>query len=82
MEKEIATFFRDFAFRILTMEHADPNSPREVKQALVNHFEEIYPAFAMTEVFKQNFEKAGHNKMVEVYKANFSLLLLGKLPEV
>lgn len=45
MEKEIATFFRDFALRILAMEHADPNSPREVKQALVNHFEEIYPAF-------------------------------------
>ena len=33
MEKEIATFFRDFALRILTMEHADPNSPRDVKQA-------------------------------------------------
>ena len=82
MNEEIALFFRNFALRVLTMEHADPNSPREVKNAMLNHYEEIYPAFALTEVFKHNYGKTGHDEMVEAYKANFSLLLMGKLPNV
>lgn len=81
METEIAIFFRDFALRILTMAHADPNNPREFKQAMLDHYEDIYPAFAETEVFKANFQKAGHKKMVDAYKANFTLLLMGKLPD-
>lgn len=80
MNDEIAIFFRDFALRVLTQEHADPNSPREVKNAMLNHYEEIYPAFALTEVFQKHYGKTGHDEMVEAYKANFSLLLMGKVP--
>ncbi len=82
MEKEIATFFRGFALRVLLAEHADPNNPRQVKEVMVNHYEEIYPAFAQTEVFKKYNNQPGHDKMVEAYKKNFTLLLNGRLPAV
>ena len=47
---------------------------------MVNHCEEIYPAFAKTDVFKRHFQQEGHDRMVEEYKRCFTLLLTGRLP--
>lgn len=80
MEQEIADFFRDFAMKIIMQAHVDPNNPQQVKLALIDHFEEIYPAFSQTEVFHLNYQKAGHDKMVSIYKDCFTQLLLGRLP--
>lgn len=80
MKKEIATFFRDFALRVMLTEHADPNNPHEVKEAMLNHYEDIYPAFAKTEIFKKYYNQPDHDKMVEAYKENFTMLLCGKIP--
>ena len=41
MEKEIATFFRNFALRTMLAEHADPNNPKDVKKSMLNHNEDI-----------------------------------------
>lgn len=80
MKTEISKFFHDFTLRILLAEHADPNNPRQVKEAMINHYEEIYPAFAQTEVFKRCYNQPDHDKMVEAYKENFTMLLCGKIP--
>jgi len=80
LEISIRDFFHDFASDILLQAHADSNDPQAVKMALLDHFEEIYPRFAKTEVFKQCFEKEDHELMVEAYKKNFTLLLQGHLP--
>lgn len=81
MEREIAVFFRKFALRILAMEYVDPNDSRGVKMALLNHYEEIYPAFTLTASFQQNVHTVNEARMIEAYKYNFSLLLAGRLPE-
>jgi hypothetical protein len=81
MEQDIATFFRDFALRILTLEHVDPHDPHHVKMALLNHYEEIYPAFTLTVSFQKYAHTVEEPRMIEAYKHNFSLLLMGRLPE-
>ena len=81
MEKEIATFFRNFALRTMLAEHADPNNPKDVKQAMLNHYEDIYPAFSQTDIFKRCYNKHEHERMVAAYKENFTLLLNGRIPQ-
>ena len=81
MRKEISYFFHHFAMRIMLLEHVDPNNPRNVKMSMLNHYEEIYPAFAQTNVFKENNGREGHDKMVELYKEYFTMLLAGKIPQ-
>lgn len=81
MRKEISSFFHHFAMHIMLLEHADPNNPKSVKMSMLNHYEEIYPAFAQTNVFKENNGREGHDKMVELYKEFFSMLLVGKIPQ-
>lgn len=80
MREDIATFFRDFALRVLAAAHADPNNPRAVKMAMLDHYEEIYPRFSLTTVFQENYNKEGHEEMVAEYRRCFSLLLVGRLP--
>ena len=70
---EVTTFFRTFALQVLQQAHVDPNDPRGMKLALLDHYEEIYPRFSLT--------PAGHDKMVEEYRRCFSMLLVGRLPE-
>lgn len=81
MRKEISSFFHHFAMHIMLLEHADPNNPKSIKMSMLNHYEEIYPAFAQTKVFKENNGREGHDKMVELYKEFFSMLLMGKIPQ-
>lgn len=80
LEREISTFFRQFALTILHQKHIDVNDKRAFKVALIDYYEQIYPAFSQTEVFKRCFEKEHHEQMVEAYKENFFLLLQGTLP--
>lgn len=84
MNKEVAQqvtrFFREFAMRRLTDAHADFNNAAAVKMMMLNHCEEIYPAFTLTSVFRENNGKARHKAMVEAYRYCFSLLLQGRLP--
>jgi hypothetical protein len=47
---------------------------------MLDHYEEIYPRFSLTEVFRANNGKAGHQAMVDEYRRCFSLLLSGRLP--
>ena len=77
---EVTTFFRTFALQ-LQQAHVDPNDPRGMKLALLDHYEEIYPRFSLTPVFHACYQKAGHDKMVEEYRRCFSMLLVGRLPE-
>jgi hypothetical protein len=81
MQEAITVFFRDFALKVLAEAHVDPNNPKAVKLAMLDHYEEIYPHFSMTDVFRENNEKAGHVAMVEEYRRCFSLLLTGRVPE-
>lgn len=80
MQVAITTFFRDFALRVLSEAHVDPNNPKAFKLAMLDQYEQIYSHFSMTQVFKDNFGKAGHDAMVEEYKRCFTLLLMGRLP--
>jgi len=80
IEQEIQDFFHQFTLRILREANADPNSPKAVKMAMLDHFESIYPHFSMTDVFKRCNGKEHHDLMVEEYKKNFTLLLEGKVP--
>lgn len=80
MEDEIVLFFRTFACDVLRAEGVDADSPAAVKQALLNHYEDIYPAFSKTAVFARHFEKQGHDEMVTHYKRCFTMLLNGRLP--
>ena len=65
---EVTTFFRTFALQVLQQAHVDPNDPRGMKLALLDHYEEIYPRFSLTPVFHACYKKAGHAKMVEEYR--------------
>ena len=48
---------------------------------MLDYYEEIYPAFARTDIFKACPEgSADYETMVEAYKQNFSLLLEGRIP--
>lgn len=80
MQEDIATFFRDFALRVLTSAKVDPNNPKAFKLAMLDHYEQIYPHFAQTQVFKDNNNQARHEEMVNEYKRCFTLLLMGRLP--
>jgi hypothetical protein len=80
MKEEITDFFRDFAMRILMNAHVDPNDSRAFKLAMLDHYEEIYPRFSLTKVFRENNKSERHEEMVEEYKRCFSLLLIGQLP--
>ncbi len=80
LQQDIAQFFRQFALEVLRKANVDPNNPQAFKMAMVDHFEEIYPRFAMTAVFQEHNEKARHEEMVEEYKRCFTLLLQGTLP--
>lgn len=80
MQEDIAAFFRDFALRVLTEAHVDPNNPKAFKLAMLDHYESIYPHFAQTQVFRENNHQARHEEMVEEYKRCFTLLLMGRLP--
>lgn len=50
MEKQlsacVAAWFREFATEILREAGANPLSPKEVKLAMLEHYEEIFPRFA------------------------------------
>ncbi|MGI6232301.1 MAG: hypothetical protein ACOYJF_05545 [Prevotella sp.] len=80
IDEEIQHFFRNFALEILTKAQADLNNPKEVKMAMLDHYEEIYPAFAKTETFRQNNGTEHHEEMVQAYRECFSMLLMGRLP--
>jgi len=80
IKSQVQCFFHDFAVQIILMAKADPNNPQAVKMALLEHYEEIYPRFSTTEVFKQCNHTPLHDTMVEAYKHNFGLLLSGILP--
>lgn len=80
MNEEITAFFREFALRVLHEAHVDPNDPRAFKLAMLDHYEEIYPHFALTPVFRKHNGTAGHQQMVDEYRRCFSLLLVGRLP--
>lgn len=80
IEEEIQLFFRNFALEILKKANADLNSPKQVKLAMLDHYEEIYPAFAKTETFRQNNGTKHHEEMVNAYRKYFSILLTGRLP--
>lgn len=80
IEREVACFFRNYALDILSKQHIDSSDKRAVKQALIEYYEQIYPAFAETKIFKLCFEKEYHDNMVEAYKKNFYLLLEGIIP--
>lgn len=80
MRQQITLFFREFALEVLRDAGVDPNDPRAFKLAMLDHYEEIYPRFSMTQVFRENNEQAGHEDMVEEYRRCFSLLLVGRLP--
>lgn len=81
IRSEVTAFFRTFALQVLQQAHVDPNDPRGMKLALLDHYEEIYPRFSLTPVFHECYRKAGHAKMVEEYRRCFSMLLVGRLPE-
>lgn len=80
LQEEITGFFRAFALQVLREANVDPNDSRAFKMAMLDHYEEIYPRFSLTEVFQDNNNKARHQEMVDEYKRCFSLLLMGKLP--
>ncbi len=80
LRDDISLFFRQFALKRLSAADATDVDPRDIKMMMVNHCEEIYPAFARTDVFKRCFQQAGHDRMVEEYKRCFTLLLSGRLP--
>ena len=82
IEKEVAIFFHHYALEILTKQQIDMTNKRQVKEALLEHYEEIYPAFSQTKVFERCFKKAEHDAMVAAYRTNFSLLLDGYLPTI
>lgn len=80
MHEDISLFFRQFALQRLGLADGATPQPQTVKMMMVNHCEEIYPAFSATDVFKRHYRKARHEEMVEEYKRCFSLLLCGRLP--
>ncbi|HEY9544286.1 hypothetical protein [Prevotella sp.] len=81
IEQAVQAFFHSFALRVLNEAGANPDSPQAVKQALLEHYEHIYPAFSQTEIFKSCPEgSARYLTMVEAYRYNFTLLLEGKIP--
>lgn len=82
IEKEVAIFFHHYALEILIKQQIDMTNKRQVKEALLEHYEEIYPAFSQTKVFERCFKKAEHDAMVAAYRTNFSLLLDGYLPTI
>lgn len=82
IEKEVAIFFHHYALEILIKQQIDMTNKRQVKEALLEHYEQIYPAFSQTEVFERCFQKADHEAMVAAYRTNFSLLLEGCLPSI
>ncbi len=80
VEQQVTAFFHDFAMRMIIQEHADPNNINAVKMAMMVHCEEIYPAFTLTPVFRENNGKAHYDDMVEAYQRCFTMLLQGQLP--
>ncbi len=76
----ISLFFRQFALDQLSATSPKGLDPRDIKMMMVNHCEEIYPAFAKTDVFKRCYQQEEHDRMVEEYKRCFTLLLTGRLP--
>lgn len=80
LHDDISLFFRQFALNQLSSTSTEAVDPRDIKMMMVNHCEEIYPAFAKTEVFKRHYQQEGHDLMVEEYKRCFTLLLTGRLP--
>lgn len=80
LHDDISLFFRQFALSHLSADATDSPDPRDIKMMMVNHCEEIYPAFAETDVFRRHYQQEGHERMVEEYKHCFTLLLTGWLP--
>ncbi|MBO1363484.1 hypothetical protein JHU38_06815 [Prevotella sp. A2931] len=81
LEQEIQAFFRSFALQVINDAKADATDPRAIKQAMLEHYEDIYPAFARTQTFKACPEGSERYKMmVEAYRHNFTILLEGRLP--
>ncbi len=80
LHDDISLFFRQFALSHLSTDATDSTDPRDIKMMMVNHCEEIYPAFAKTDVFRCHYQQEGHERMVEEYKRCFTLLLTGRLP--
>ncbi len=80
MQQDITAFFRDFALQVLRTAKVDPNDSKAFKLAMLDYYEEIYPHFSQTQVFRENNNQARHEEMVEEYKRCFTLLLMGRLP--
>lgn len=83
--KEISTavhaFFHDFAMDVVKREQVSPDNSRAMKMAMIEYYERIYPLFVKTEVFRSCWQGTmDYEVMVEEYKANFSLLLAGRMP--
>lgn len=80
LQNEVSLFFRQFALQHLPHGGKVAPTPLDIKTMMVNHCEEIYPAFSETSVFKQHYQHAEHENMVDEYKRCFTLLLSGRLP--
>ena len=80
IKDKVNAFFHDLAWQTIMAAKAAPNNPQAVKMAMLDHFEEIYPRFSTTEIFRQCNGTALHEVMVEEYRGNFNLLLSGILP--
>lgn len=48
----IRTFFHDFAMSVIDGQLGDKNHPKYVKQAMLEHYEEIFPLFAQKMPFQ------------------------------
>lgn len=77
---DVKDFFHRFATDIIRQAGADPSAPSEVKMAMIDHFERIYPNFAQTQVFQQCNQTEKEPSMIEAYRENFTLLLQGRIP--
>lgn len=80
LHDDISLFFRQFALSHLSANATNTPDSQDIKMMMVNHCEEIYPAFAKTDVFRHHYQQEGHERMVEEYKRCFTLLLTGRLP--
>ena len=80
VEQQVTAFFREYAMKVLITAHVDPNNAHGVKPAMLDHYEQLYPAFTLTPAFKAYNKSKHHDDMVEAYRYCFSLLLQGRVP--
>lgn len=80
VEQQVTAFFHVYAMKVLLAAHIDPNNAHDVKMAMLDHYESIYPAFSLTQVFRDNNGTRYHDDMVAAYRYCFSMLLEGRVP--